>query len=41
MTRSRRLVTAEDEDTIALKEQSVLKDTIDKENDEVKDGRSQ
>ncbi|XP_006596841.1 uncharacterized protein LOC114384061 [Glycine soja] len=34
MTRSRRLVTAEDEDTIALKEQSVLKDTIDKENDE-------
>ena len=32
---------AEDEDTVALKEQVVLKDTTNKENDEVKDERSQ
>ena len=41
MTRSRKLVVAEDEDTVALKEQVVLKDTTNKENDEVKDERSQ
>ena len=41
MTRSRKLVAAKDEDIVALKEQVVLKDTTDKENDEVKDERSQ
>ena len=41
MTRSRKLVAAKDEDIVALKEQVVLKDTTDKENDEVKDKRSQ
>ena len=39
-TRSRKLVAADDEDIVALKEQVLLKDTTDKENDEVKDERS-
>ncbi|KAL5153833.1 hypothetical protein HKD37_19G053320 [Glycine soja] len=34
MTRSRKLVAADDEDIVALKEQVVLNDTTDKENDE-------
>ncbi|KAL5172383.1 hypothetical protein HKD37_16G045150 [Glycine soja] len=41
MTRSRKLVVAEDEDIATLREQVVLKDTTDKKNDEVKDERSQ
>ena len=41
MTRSRKLVAAEDEDIVNLKEQVALKDIIDKKNDEVKDERSQ
>jgi len=41
MTRSRKLVAADDEDIVALKEQVVLNDTTDKENDEVKDERNQ
>ena len=41
MTRSRKLVAAEDEDIVTLKEQVALKDTTDKKNDEVKDERSQ
>ena len=41
MTRSRKLVAAEDEDIVTLKEQVVLKDTADKKNDEVEDERSQ
>jgi len=40
MTRSRKLVVAEDEDIVSLKEQVILKDTTDKENDKVKDERS-
>ncbi|XP_006601563.1 uncharacterized protein [Glycine max] len=35
MTRSRKLMAAEDKDIVALKEQVVLKDTTDKENDEM------
>ena len=41
MTRSMKLVAAEDEDIVTLKEQVVLKDTTDKKNDEVKYERSQ
>ena len=41
MTRSRKLVAAKDEDTIALKKQVVFKDTTDKGNDEAKYERSQ
>ena len=41
MTRSMKLVAAEDEDIVTLKEQVVLKDTADKKNDEVEDERSQ
>ena len=41
MTRSKKLVAAEDENIVTLKEQVVLKDTTDKKNDEVKYERSQ
>ena len=41
MTRSRKFMAAEDEDTIALKKQVVFKDTTDKGNDEAKYERSQ
>ena len=41
MTRSKKLVAAEDGDIVALKDQVVLKDTTDKKNDEVKDEMSQ
>ena len=41
MTRSRKLVAAEDEDIVALKEQVALKDTTNKKNDEIKHKRSQ
>ena len=41
MTRSRKLVAAEDKDVVALKEQFALKDTTDKKKNEVRDERSQ
>ena len=39
VTRSRKLVAAEDEDVVALKEQAALKDTTIKKKNEVNDGR--
>ena len=41
MTRNRKLVVAEDEDIVALKEQVALKDTTNKKKNEVRDERSQ
>ena len=41
MTRSRKLVAAEDEDVVALKEQVALKDTTVKKKNEVTDAMSQ
>ena len=40
ITRSRKLVAAEDEDIVSLKEQVALKDTTDKKKNEVRDERS-
>ena len=39
--RSRKLVVAEDEDVVAMKEQVALKDITDKKKNEVRDERSQ
>ena len=41
ITRSRKLVVAEDENVVALKEQVALKDTTDKKKNWVRDERSQ
>jgi len=41
VTRSRKLVAAEDEDVVALKEQAILKDTTVKKKNEVTDAMSQ